>query len=128
MSAKTKLILIIAATVAFDSLLTWFLISFNSWRSPTGYVAFFIIFILTVASIYLLVVKGLRKRPLLFALGILLAIAATICGLASLTGTAVFHLDTGWTYVAANLSMGLAIAGCVVFISNVFVQRKRNRQ
>ncbi len=129
MSAKTRLILITAATVvAFDSLLTWFLISSKSWRGPAGYVTFFIFFILAVAPIYPLVVKGLRKRPLLFALGILLVIVSGICGFASLTGIMVLHLDAGWAYEAADLSMGLAIASCVLFICSGFVQRKRNRQ
>ncbi len=126
MSAKTRLILIVAAAaVTFYSLLTWFLISSKSWRSPTGYVTFFILFILAVAPIYPLVVKGLRKRPLLFALGILLVIASGICGFASLTGILVLHLDVGWAYEAADLSMGLAVASCVLFIWNVFIQKNK---
>ncbi len=126
MSAKTRLILITAAAaVTFYSVLTWFLISSKSWRDHTGYFTFFIFFILAVAPIYPLVVKGLRKRPLLFALGILLVIASGICGFASLTGILVLHLNAGWAYEAADLSMGLAVASCVLFIWNVFVQRNK---
>jgi hypothetical protein len=126
MSAKQRLILILAAAaVIFYPLLTWFLISSKSWRGSTEYMIFFVLFILAVAPIYPLVVKGLRKRPLLFALGILLVITSEICGFASLTGILVLHLDAGWAYEAADLSMGLAIASCVLFIWNVFVQRNK---
>lgn len=126
MSAKTRIILILAAAgVTFYSLLTWFLISSKSWRGTARFATFFILFILAVVPIYPLMVKGLRKRPLLFALGILLVIASGICGFASLTAILVLHLDAGWAYEAADLSIGLAIASCVLFIWNVFVQRNK---
>lgn len=125
MSAKTRLILITAAAVTFYSLLTWFLISSNSRRGHNGYLIFFIILILFVAPIYPLVVKGLRKRPLLFALGILLVVASGACGFAGITGGVVLHLAAGWVDVAADLSMGLAVASCMLFIWNAFVQRNK---
>ncbi len=126
MSAKTRFILIVAATaVIFDLLLTWFLISFNSWRGHNVYLTFFVIFILVAAPLYPLF-KGLRKRPPLFALGILFAAASGTCGFAGLTGALVLHLDTSWVNMAANLCGGLIIASTVLFIWNAFAQRKRN--
>jgi hypothetical protein len=127
MSAKTRLILILAATVTLYPLLTWFLISFNSRRGHNGYLTFSIISILFVVPIYPLL-RSLRKRPPLSALAILLVIASGTCGFAGLTGIMVLHLDTGWVNVAANLCEGLMIASCVLLIWNAFVQRKRNRQ
>lgn len=124
MSAKTRLILVLAATVTAYSLLTWFAFSSHAWRGRNANVTFFILFILGVAPIYPLF-KSLRKRSLLSALAILLVIAAVICGLASLTGSLILHLDTGWVYVASSLSDGLLIASCVLFIWNGFVQRNR---
>lgn len=124
MSATTRLIVVLAAIVTAYSLLTWFAFSSHSWKGPNANVAFFILFILGVAPIYPLF-RSLKKRPRLSALAILLVIAATICGLASLTGIMVLHLDTGWVNVAANLCEGLIIASCVLFIWNAFVQRNR---
>jgi len=125
MSAKTRFILILAAAaVIFDSLLTWFLISFNPRRGHSGYLTFFIIFILAVAPIYPLC-KGLTKRPLSSALGILLVIASGICTFASVTAALVPDLGTGWAYAAANLSFGLGIGSCVLFAWSAFVQKNQ---
>jgi hypothetical protein len=124
MSAKTRLILVLAATVTTYSLLTWFAFSSHSWRGPTANVTFFILFILGVAPIYPLL-RSLRKRPLLSALAILLVIAAGICGLVSLAGSLILHLDTGWIYMVSSLSKGLLIASCVLLIWNGFVRRNR---
>jgi hypothetical protein len=127
MSAKARLILILAAAVTIYSLLTWFALSSHSWRSPTVTVTFFILFILGTGTIYPLF-RILRKRPRLSALAILLVIVSVICGLASLAGSLFLHLDTGWVNVAANLCEGLIIASCMLFIWSGLVQRKRNRQ
>ncbi len=127
MSAKTRLILVLAAAVTICSLLTWFALSSHSWKGSTIRVTFFILFILGAGTIYTLF-RILRKRPRLSALAILFVIVSVICGLASLAGSLFLHLDTGWVNVAANLCEGLIIASCVVFIWSGLVQRKRNRQ
>lgn len=125
MSARARFILILAAAaVIFNSLFIWFLISFNSRQGSTGYVTFFIFLVLVVAPIYPLS-KGLRKRPLSSAVGILFVIASGICAFASIAGRLVFHLDAGWASKGADLSMGLAIASFLSFIWSGLIQKNR---
>ena len=124
MSARARLILVLAATVTFYLVLALLAFSSNSWSGPIANVTFPILFILGVAPIYLLL-RTLRKRPRLSALAILLVIAAVICGLASLTGTLVLSQDVGWVPVASALSKGLFVTSCVLFIWNGVVRRHR---
>lgn len=125
MSAKTRFVLILAAAaVIFDSLLAWFLISFNSRRGPTAYLVFFVISILFIAPIYPLS-KGLTKRPLSSALGILLVIASGACAFVGLTGTLVFQRDPGWVYTAGHLSFGLGIGSCLLFMWSAIFQKNK---
>src|SRR5580704_7026915 len=103
MSAKARLILVLAATTTFYSVLV-LLAFFSGFRSGSiANVIFPILFILGVAPIYPLL-RALRKRPRLSALAILLVIASVISGLASLTGSLVLSQDVGWVPVASTLS------------------------
>ena len=124
MSAKARLILVLAATVAFYSVLALLAFSSSSWSGPIANVTFPILFILGVAPIYPLL-RTLRKRPRLSALAIMLVIAAVICGLASLTGSQVLSQDVGWVPVASALSKWLFVTSCVLFIWNGVVRRHK---
>jgi hypothetical protein len=124
MSAKVRLILILAATTTFYSILILFAFSSGFRSGSIANVTFPILFILGVAPIYPLL-RALRKRPRLSALAILLVIASVISGLASFTGSLVLSQDVGWVPVAAALSKALFVTSCVLFIWNGIVRRHR---
>lgn len=123
MSAKARLILVLAGATAFYSVLV--LLAFSSgFRSRSiASVALPILFILGVAPIYPLL-RTLGKRPRLSALAILLLIAAVISGLVALTASLVLSQDVGWVPEASTLSEGLFVASCVLFIWNGVVRRE----
>jgi hypothetical protein len=122
MSAKARLILVLAATTILYSVLLFLAFSSGFRTGSIANVAVPILFILGVVPIYPLL-QTLRKRPRLSALAILLLIAAVISGLASFTGSLVLSQAVGWVPVASTLSKGLFVASCMLFIWNGIVQR-----
>ena len=125
MSTKARFTLVLAATIAFYSVLVLLALSLDFRSGSIANVAFPVLIILGVVPIYPLF-RTLRKRPGLSALAILLVIASVISGLASLTGSLVLSQDVGWIHVAATLSEALFIISCVLFIWNGAVRRHRH--
>lgn len=125
MSAKSRIILVLATAVIFYVLLyvflRWSAFSPSSWMVFISIVA---VFVLGIAPIYYLS-RTLKKRPLLSSMAILLLIVATICGLAGLTGNLILHVDTIWVSVMTGLSKVLFVASCVLFIWSAFAQKGR---
>lgn len=117
MSAKARLILVLAGTTTLCLVLVLLAFSSGFRTRPIANVAIPILFILGVVPIYPLL-QTLRKRPPLSALAVMLLIVAVISGLASLTGSLALSQAVKWVPVASILSRVLLVASCVLFIWN----------
>jgi hypothetical protein len=118
MSNKSRLILILVLAVAFSALLVWMAfhprVSARIWHNP---LVITVVLILCAAPIYHLF-RTLRKRTPSSAIAALLLAGALISGVVYFIGDLVLQLETTWVFVASELSKGLIVASCLLFIWN----------
>src|SRR5271168_3998957 len=119
MSQKSRMALVLVSMVAFSSALVWsaFHPSPGLWRNTLVVIT---ILILGVAPIYPLY-RQLSKRAPSSALAILFLIGAIVSGLVYCLADLVLGLDAAWVFVLSDLSRGLILASCVLFIWSGFV-------
>ena len=122
---KTKVILVVAAAVAFYLFLG--AIAFhpqllnNFEKSPIVIVG---VAVLSIAPIYPLY-RTLKHRDRFSALAITFLICGLLTGLVYFVGSAILPENTPWVSVVAVLSRSLILASCALFVWNGFVRKRR---
>jgi hypothetical protein len=117
--------IILLVAVIFSSVLVWMMFhptdSASLWRNPLVVV---VILALCAAPIYPLY-RQLSKRAPSSAIAILLLIGALASGLMYGVADFVLHLEGPWVFRISELSTGLIVASCLMFIWNGFHKRGR---
>ena len=125
MSNKSRMAIILLVAVIFSSVLVWMIFhptgSASLWRNP---LVVGVILALCAAPIYPLY-RQLSKRAPSSAITILLLIGALASGLMYGMADLVLHLEGRWVSRISELTTGLILASCVMFIWNGFVNRGR---
>ena len=125
MSNKTRMAIILLVAATFSSMLVWMAFyptaSASLWRNP---LLVGVILALCAAPIYPLY-RQLSKRAPSSAVAILLLIGALVSGLMYGVADLVLHFEVPWVSRISELTTGLVLASCVMFIWNGFVNRGR---
>jgi hypothetical protein len=122
MSHKSRMALVLGLVAVFSSILVWiaFHPSPDRWGSP---LIVGTILVFGLAPIYPLY-RQVRKRTFSSALAILLLIGGIVSGLAWWVADLALRLDTTWVAALWELSRGLILVSCVLFIWNGFASRR----
>ena len=117
--------IILLVAVIFSSVLIW--IAFHAAGSDSIWRNSLIVGVILAgcaAPIYPLY-RQLSKRAPSSAIAILLLVGALVAGLMYGVADLVLHLEGPWVFRISELSTGLIVASCLMFIWNGFANRGR---